>query len=356
MPERITVSLSEETSQLLNTYCDKRQMNKSSASANFIVSGLEDWLANQRQLGRATKEVENDNNFDLSMITNSRNIINSKLSAHIRYELTGATLCYDEKYRRAKLPQNLVYALTAVTYKIIPKNSFSDTMRQDLQNATFADLLKTDIVNDLYNNVFTPKEKAEFDAFCIANKFPVFAERNDKDVIISCENAVYIAYILIHQPALNGDLYNQIDKYVHDNPNGKIIVCGSTGAGKTTLAFNIAKVFQAEITDPDEIRNGKSVEQAFLNKNLSVHTMHINDKNPNYIDRLNAMMLQEYHNIEDEPDLIKSKKAMSEAAKTTNSYMFIHLTRDYISSKNDDFIGIRTEKITTSFDKPFQDA
>lgn len=275
MAERITVALSDETANLLNLYCDKRQMNKSSASAGLLVDGLENWLMHQRDIGKKMTEAKTQSHFDFSILARNRDLSNAKLNAELRLALSHLTISNDIDENKKLLSLNLMVAIHHLCNRIVPIKSFANDTYERLCTALYARLASSEIAQKIYVDGLSLADKKDVDEQL--RRIVPFDFNTAKDYKVSITTYEQLG-VLVPWTNVNVDIsqniYEDIQAFFKEHVNGKIIVIGEIGTGKTTFSTELAQLFHCDLVDDElgeELRSNNIID-FFNSDNRTVGT------------------------------------------------------------------------------------
>lgn len=211
---RQTVTLSDETTTILNAYVKARGGTNSSAISNIVSAALDEWLIIQDTLGRnVLKGVQLLDLKALRIVSQLTEIISKN--------------CNNLGINTSREAQDLF--LNQTLKEIVP-----DTFNQNQRNA---------YRNLIANYAF---ETPYFKSWPNKHQLSKYIQLPLNQVSFEDIEVVYklIAfYNNEYDSALIDTVSNKISKFKKDYPNGKIVIIGKTGFGKTTLQIDIAREF-----------------------------------------------------------------------------------------------------------------
>lgn len=211
---RQTVTLSDETTTILNAYVRARGGTNSSAISNIVSAALDEWLIIQDTLGRnVLKGVQLLDLKSLRIVSQLSEIISKN--------------CIDLGINTSRDAQDIF--LNQTLKEIVP-----DTFDQNQRNA-----YRTLIANYAFE---TPYFKSWPNKHQLSNYVQLPLNKvslEDLDII----SKLIAFYKNDYDSALVATISNKISKFKKEYPNGKIVIIGKAGFGKTTLQIDIARKF-----------------------------------------------------------------------------------------------------------------
>ena len=309
---RQTVNLSDETTQLLKLYVNKRGVNNSSAIAGMVSDALDAWQ----------KSHQSSNNQALNKATNapvegSLDIFRVNLATQ---EISAIAINISRKKGFSQTAEDISKLFIKTIETIIP-DTFDETQTKKFRLIFAQYLSHSDYFKNWYINFagLFPEMRRLFDSELAMNDYPSIPELNK--LIFDMDNEEIVGILMQNywnhnkQPSMLSEKDTQtIQDFITNNKNGLILVNGGTGTRKTTLMVELAQKFHLPFK-PLEITNISNNEP--LTKISNIHARN----NESAIKRLHDMS-DEYHtqpeNLKDDTPilLIHTERTKDEASNT----------------------------------------
>lgn len=309
---RQTVNLSDETTQLLKLYVNKRGVNNSSAIAGMVSDTLDEW----------NKSQQSSNNQALNKATNapvegSLDIFRVNLATQ---EISAIAINIAKEKGLSQTAEDISKLFIKTLETIIP-DTFDETQTKKFRLIFAQYLSHSDYFKNWYINFagLFPEMRQLFDSELAINDYPSIPELNK--LIFDINNEEIVGLLIQNYWNNNKKLSmlsekdtQTIQDFINNNKNGLILVNGEMGTGKTTLMIELAQKFHLPFK-PLEITSIYNNEP--LTKISNIHAKN----NESTIKRLHDMTNlynNQPENLKDDTPilLIHTKRTKDEASNT----------------------------------------